>query len=646
MTRTATPVPRAGRAWPDRRFWHGLFGSYRRLLGFARPYWRLLALAGVILIVNSLLGLALPWIVQQLVDSTITQADFAALNRALAALLALAIAQGLMGFAQTYLIGRVGERVVANLRKVLYEHLHMMPLRFFAATRVGELTSRLSNDVMTIQEAVTSTILHLASQALVLVGGVTIIWIMSWRLTLVILAVVPLVVLGIIALGRIVRRLSRQVQDNLAELTATAEEALVGVRIVKSFAREPYEVARYGDRVEQLYRTAMARVRVRAIVGPIIGFLAFMALAVVLWVGGRLVIAGQLTPGQLVAFLLYTYMVASPIGVFTGLYSQLQQAIGASGRVFELLDTPPEMRDAPDAQPLPRITGEVRFEHVSFDYGDAAEARVVLQDIDLIAPAGQVVALVGPSGAGKTTLVNLIPRFYDPTAGRITIDGYDIRRVRLRSLREQIGIVPQETTLFSGTIRENIRYGRLDASDAEIEAAARAANAHDFIMALPHGYDTSVGERGIKLSGGQRQRIAIARALLKDPRILILDEATSSLDTESEQAVQEALERLMRDRTTFVIAHRLSTIMNADQIVVLVDGRIVEQGSHAELVAREGGVYRRMVALQFRWEEEAPSLPPTEPVLAAVPATTPDEGLALDMLLSLVGRRQPTTDPE
>jgi subfamily B ATP-binding cassette protein MsbA len=591
--------------WPDRQFFRGLFTSYRRLLVFVKPHWRPLALAGTILVVNSLLGLAMPWVVQRLVDTALNQANFETLNQALAALLLIAVAQSLTGFGQTYLIGRAGERVVANLRKALYAHVHMMPLRFFASTRVGELTSRLSNDVMTIQEAVTSTILNLVSQTVVLVGGVVIIFVMSFQLTLVILAVVPLAILGILLLGRIIRRLSKQVQDHLAEITATAEEALAGVRIVKSFAREPYEVTRYSDRVEQLYRTSMARVTVRAIVTPIIGFLAFVAIAIVLWVGGRLVIAGQLTAGQLVAFLLYTIMVASPIGIFTGLYSQFQQAIGASDRVFELLDTPPEMRDDADAQPLPPIVGDVCFERVTFDYGDDTEARVVLRDIDLVVKPGEVAALVGPSGAGKTTLVNLLPRFYDPTAGRITIDGHDIRHVQVRTLREQIGIVPQETALFSGSVHDNIRYGKLDATQEEIEAAARAANAHDFIMALAQGYDTLVGERGVKLSGGQRQRVAIARAILKNPRILILDEATSSLDTESEQAVQEALERLMRDRTTFVIAHRLSTIVNADRIVVLADGKIVEQGDHATLLARESGIYRRMVALQFRWEEVA-----------------------------------------
>jgi subfamily B ATP-binding cassette protein MsbA len=593
-----------------------MFSSYRRLLVFVSPYWKLLVIAGVLLVANGLAGLALPWIVQRLVDTALNQADFVTLNRALIALLFLSLAQAFMGFGQTYLIGQVGERVVADLRKALYTHLHRMPLRFFAVTRVGELTSRLSNDVMTIQEAVTSTILNLVSQSVTLVGGIAIILIMSWQLTMVILAIVPLAVLGIILLGRIIRRLSKQVQDNLADVTATAEEALTGVRIVKSFAREPYEVTRYGDSVERLFQTSLKRVKVRAIVSPIIGFLAFSTIAVVLWVGGRLVIGGQLTPGELVAFLLYTIMVASPIGTFTALYSQFQQAIGASERVFELLDTPPEMQDDADAQPLPPIQGTVCFSHVSFDYEDQSQARIVLHDVNLTAQPGQVVALVGPSGAGKTTLVNLIPRFYDPTQGHILIDGRDIRHVQIRSLREQIGIVPQETALFSGSVGDNIRYGKLDATQDEIEAAAKAANAHDFILGLAQGYDTLVGERGVKLSGGQRQRVAIARAILKDPRILILDEATSSLDTESEQAVQEALDRLMRDRTTFVIAHRFSTIVSADRILVLEGGRIVEQGTHAELLAHENGPYRRMYALQFHWDEEPIAQPFAQPASA------------------------------
>jgi ATP-binding cassette, subfamily B, bacterial MsbA len=611
MTTTATPrTPSArpaiidGIPVPDRAFFGQLFGQYRRLLVYVRPYWKLLVLAAVVLLLNSLAGLALPLAVRGVVDSALVNGNYALLNRVTLALLGLFVVQALLGFCQSYLVGWVGERVVTNLREALYAHLQNMPLSFFASARTGDLLSRLGNDVTTIQNAVTDVLLSLLSNGVTFIGGTVIIFIMAWRLTLIMLAVVPLAVIGMILLGRSVRKLSRQVQDALADLGATAEEAVAGVRIVKSFAREPHEVSRFTVGAERLFGLAVQRVRLRAILGPIIGLVAFTSIALVLWFGSREVIAGRLTPGQLISFLLYTMMIASPIAVFTSLYSQFQQALGASERVFQLLDTAPELLDPPDTATaaMPPIRGAVEFQDVCFDYGDTDEERIVLRDINLRAAPGQVVALVGPSGAGKTTLVNLIPRFYDPTAGRILVDGHDIRDVGLRSLREQIGIVPQETALFSGSVRDNIAYGKLDATADEIEAAAHAANAAGFIHELTQGYDTLVGERGVKLSGGQRQRVAIARALLKNPRILILDEATSSLDSESEQAVHEALERLMRDRTTFVIAHRLSTITNADWIVVLDGGRIVEQGTHADLVGREGGLYRRMHALQFRWE--------------------------------------------
>jgi subfamily B ATP-binding cassette protein MsbA len=592
-----------GISMPNRRFLRDMFASYRRLFVFVKPYWKMLAVAGAILTVNSLLSLVLPLAIGGIVNATFVQASLQILNQVVVFLFLLFTVQAILGFAQTYLMSWVGERVIANLREELYGHLQTMPLRFFASQRVGELLSRLGNDVTTIQEAVTSTLLNLLSQIIMFVGGIVIILIMSWRLTLAMLAIVPVAVVLMIFLGRTVRVISRQVQDALAAVSATAEESLSGIRIVKSFAREPYEVARYNDSVERLFGISIKRVRIRAILGPIIGLIAYSAIAIVLWVGSRQVISGTLTPGQLVSFLLYTMMVAAPIGTFTGLYSQFQQALGASERVFELLDTPPEMQDEPGAIPMPPIEGEVCFEEVSFDYGDSSQVREVLHTVNLSAYPGQVVALVGPSGAGKTTLVNLIPRFYDPTAGCITIDGYDVRHVQMRSLREQIGIVPQETALFSGSVRDNILYGKLDATPGEVEAAARAANAHGFILELAEGYDTLVGERGVKLSGGQRQRIAIARAILKNPRVLILDEATSSLDSESEQAVQEALQRLMQARTTFVIAHRLSTIVNADRIAVIEGGYVVEQGTHAELLGHEGGLYRRMYGLQFRPEE-------------------------------------------
>jgi subfamily B ATP-binding cassette protein MsbA len=375
----------------------------------------------------------------------------------------------------------------------------------------------------------------------------------------------------------------------VGESTTVLEETISNEKTVKAFAREDYEIGRYAARVNRIFALALQRTRLGASFAAVMNFTAFGAIVSVLWYGGNEVLAGHLSPGELVSFLIYMGVVAAPLGQLTGLYTQFQQALGSAQRLFDLLDTEPMVADMPGAKPLPPAIGLLKFEQVYFEYD---EKTPVLHNLSFTAEPGQVVALVGPSGAGKTTIANLIPRFYDPTEGRITLDGYDIKTVQSKSLREQIGIVPQEPVLFGVSVRENIAYGRLDATDAEVEEAARAANAHEFIERLPEGYATMVGERGVKLSGGQRQRIAIARAILRNPRLLVLDEATSSLDNESESLVQEALERLMKNRTTVVIAHRLSTIEKADKIVVIESGRLVEQGSHAELMEREGLYYR------------------------------------------------------
>ena len=573
--------------------------DYARLLRYVRPYTKRMVLAAIALVTGTLLGLLMPLVVKNVVDVVFVAGDLALLNRFVGLLVIIFLVQAIFSFVNRYNLGFVGERVVSDLRQELYQHLMGLSLSFFADRRTGEIVSRLTNDVTILQTAVTDNLINLLRQSLTLVGGVIFLFWLDWRLTSLILLGIPIVTLTMVFLGRQIRRVATQVQDHLAEASAVLDESVGAVRIVKSFAREAYEISRFNAAVEDTFAAAMRRVRISAVLAPIIGFMAFMSITITLWFGSYQVIQGRLSPGDLIAYLIYTMLVATPIATFSGLYGQFQSALGATERLFEFLDLQPDIADAPEAYPLPEIVGRVEFENVSFEYETSLP---VLHDVSLVTKPGQVVALVGPSGAGKTTLVNLIPRFYDVTAGRISIDGLDIRQVTSLSLRQQVGIVPQEAVLFSDTIRENIRYGRLDATQDEIEAAAQAANAHDFIIKMPDGYDTRVGERGIKLSGGQRQRVAIARAILKNPRILILDEATSSLDSESEFFVQEALERLMKSRTTFVIAHRLSTIVKADWILVLDEGRIVEQGPHLELLSREDGLYRKLHAMQFKFE--------------------------------------------
>jgi subfamily B ATP-binding cassette protein MsbA len=567
----------------------------RRMARLLAPFLRPLSLAAMLLLLSSLLTLALPWAIRWLVDTVFVNRDLSQLNRIAVALLGLFVLQMGLSVGNTYLLARIGQRLIADLRLSIHERVQNLPLRFFAERRTGEIVSRVSSDVTIVQTALTDTPISFLGQVVTLVGGLTLMVVMNSRLTLLILALIPPLILIGMLFGRRLERLSTAVQDRLADSTVALEEMLSGIRVVKSFAREKYEAERFQRHVESAFATAMSRARVRAVFVPLISFAGFGALTFLLWYGGRQVILGTLTPGELVAFLVYMMMVAGPMASFAGLYAQMREALGAGRRVFELLDTPAEPLDAPGAIQPGRLRGEVRFLDVSFGYEGV---RPVLQDISLAVEPGEVMAVVGPSGVGKTTLVNLIPRFYDPTAGRIEIDGQDIRRLDLRGLRQQIGLVPQETFLFGGTVGENIAYGRPGASQAEIVAAAQAANADEFVAGFPDGYQTVVGEKGAKLSMGQRQRLTIARVLLKDPRILVLDEATSSLDTESERLVQEALERLMHGRTTFVIAHRLTTIQRADRIIALQDGRIVEQGPHEELVKR-GGLYQHLWALQF-----------------------------------------------
>ena len=574
----------------------GLTGvPWRRLLGYVRPHLRLFGLALVGLILSAGLGLVFPLLIARITTVVVAGGDMGGLDRLVLLLIVLFSVQAVGSFLQTYFLGVVGERIVARLRSDLFARLVTLSLDFYVHARVGELISRLSSDVTQVRMMLTQTITNLLAASVGLLGSIVILFVLSPTLLLVVLVLAPALIGAAFAFGRPLQRVSTQVQDEIARSTTTAEEALSGIRIVKSFVREDWEIHRYGVDLGRVVARATRLALWRGLFGAVMTFVGFGAIAILLWYTGRQVIEGTLAIGTLTSFLLYGVSIAANLASIAGQYGQVREGSGAVQRVFELLDTEATILDPATAQPLPPVTGRITLDKVSFGY---LPDRPVLRGIDLDVAPGEIVALVGPSGAGKTTLCNLIPRLWDVTDGAIRIDGIDIRHVDVRTLRNQIGLVPQEATLFGGTIRENIRYGRLDASEAEIVEAARASFAHDFIAALPEGYETPLGDRGARLSGGQRQRIAIARAILKDPRILLLDEATSSLDNESERAVQAALNRLMVGRTTLIVAHRLSTIRAAHRIAVLDDGWLVELGTQDELLARDG-LYARLHRLQF-----------------------------------------------
>tara|TARA_B110000196_G_scaffold144471_1_gene125031 strand:- start:295 stop:1917 length:1623 start_codon:yes stop_codon:yes gene_type:complete len=493
-----------------------------------------------------------------------------------------------------YLFDVTEKRVIADFRIKLFDHLHKMSVSYFVKRRTGEIMSRMTNDVTTVESIVTDLPATALQQSIRLVGGIIIIIYMNWKLTFMILILAPLLALFARVFGRKLKNLSTEIQDKLAISTTILEENISCYQIVKSFVRDQLESIRFSKAIEESFVSARKRVIISAFFGPSIGFIAFSTSLALLWYGGREVITGEISPGELIAFILYATIIAGPMGSFARMYTRLQEGLGASKRLFELLDTHSEVLNLPNAQIMPPISGRVEFDKTCFHY---RKDREILKNISFKIDPGQTIALVGPSGAGKTTLIRLLHRFYDPTQGEIRVDGILLKNVEISSYWKQIGIVPQETILFGGTIEMNIKYAKENATENEIIAAAKAANAHKFITECPEGYQTIVGEKGIRLSAGQRQRIAIARVILKNPRILILDEATSALDNESEILIQEALERLMKNRTSIVIAHRLSTIHKAEKILVMNDGAIIESGTHSELI-KQKGLYHRLYTLK------------------------------------------------
>lgn len=577
--------------------WQG----YKRLLAFIKPYKVRLVFAVICMALSGASNVVVPWLIKDVIDKVLANKDIYTLNLIVIGILVLFLLRGFFYFGERYLMSFVGQKIVNDIREKLYRHLQTLSLSYFDKHKTGNIMSNLTNDVTALQTAIAGNLISFVQEAVILVGSLVSMIFLYWKLTLLTLVIVPLVVFTINFFGSRLRKAGHDVQGKMADITSLLEEAISGIRIIRSFNREDFEIRRFMLQNDRNFWALMNTTRLTSLLTPFIQFFAAIAVTGIIWYGGMSVINGEMTAGALIAFLIYAINLANPVRRISEIYGDIQKSLAAADRVFETIDTVPDVKEKEGAMTLPTVKGEVTFDKVSFAYDKDHPA---LTDFSLEVRPGEVVALVGPSGAGKSTVANLLPRFYDVTSGSLRIDGIDVRDVTFASLRQQIGLVPQETMLFNATVRENILYGRLDATDEEIVAAAKAANAHEFIQRLPGGYDALVGDRGNSLSGGQRQRIAIARAILKNPRILILDEATSALDTESEKIVQAALDRLMEGRTAVVIAHRLSTVRNADNIVVIDHGRIVETGTHADLLAKEG-LYAHLYAVQFNDKKAA-----------------------------------------
>ena len=552
----------------------------------------------VFLLLTGATALAFPKLMGMLIDC-VTNKSYAQANNIALLLVGILFMQSIFSFFRLSLFVNFTEHTLANLRLSLYSNLVKLPMLFFSQKRVGELNSRISSDITQIQDTLTSTIAEFLRQFILIIGGVVLLATESIKLTLLMLSVVPLVAVAAVVFGRFIRKFSKNVQDQVAESQVIVEETMQGISIVKAFANEWYEIARYNGKIKEVVKLAIKGGKYRGYFASFIIFCLFGSIVAVVWFGVRLSISGEMSVGQLISFVLYSTFVGASFGGIAELYAQIQKAIGATERVFELLEeTPEKINSTQNASSIQKIKGNVTFKNVAFSYPSRKEIKV-LKNVNFIANFGQKIAIVGPSGTGKSTIASLLLRFYDIDGGEILVDGKSIYDFDLDNLRGNMSIVPQDVILFGGTIKENIAYGKPDAAEEEILLAAKQANALDFIEGFPEKFETVVGERGIKLSGGQRQRIAIARALLKNPSILILDEATSSLDSESEKLVQEALEILMEGRTSIIIAHRLSTIRSADQILVLDNGEITEQGTHEELIALKNGKYKNLSKLQF-----------------------------------------------
>ena len=574
--------------------------NYMRLLAYIKPYTRRLALAVVCIIMAAGANLYLPWIIKDMIDDVLMSKDMVMLNLIAAGILVVMFTRGVFYYGQSYLVSYVGQRVIIDVRSVLFRKFQRMPLSYYDKQQTGTVMSYITNDVAVMQSAIVDNLIELVTEGSILIGSLAMMIYLDWKLSLLTLMTIPLVGFAMKIFGRKLKRSSTVIQERVAEITSLLQESISAIRVVKSFVRESYEIKRFEEQNWRNFQAAMKNVKLSSLLTPTVEFLAAIAVTFIVWFGGYEVVNEVITAGELVAFLTYAVNLANPVKRLSRVYAAIQKAMAAADRVFNIMDLDEKITDVPGAKPLPPIKGKVEFKDITFSY---KEGQPALQHISLKAEPGQMIALVGSSGSGKSTIANLIPRFYDVDSGVITIDDHDIRQVTADSLREQIGLVPQETMLFSTSVMENIRYGRLEATDEEVIEAAKAANAEEFIKELPEGYDTKLGERGLNLSGGQRQRLAIARAILKNPRVLILDEATSALDTESEKIVQDALDNLMVGRTSFVIAHRLSTIFNADQIFVVENGHLREHGTHEELLAA-GGLYSNLYNIQFRQNQE------------------------------------------